>query len=165
MSVDLIYTLVYPFIVMGYLMYLLWYGSVFELGIYLNIILIIGLIKSIYGVLVSGIYENLFYVFYCINYISVVFPARLWGLISISDINWGTSDRKTGTNNISFDIIMLILWNMNLLCGLGYSLWRNKEIMVIEWILLGVPLSFVVVGLTLMKMYINFRRKVLYKND
>jgi|UniRef100_A0A6C0ALZ7 hyaluronan synthase len=165
MSIDLIYTLVYPFIVMGYLMYLLWYGSVFELGIYLNIVLIIGLIKSIYGVLVSGIYENLFYVFYCINYISVIFPARLWGLISISDINWGTSARKTGTNDISFDIIMLILWNMNLLCGLGYSLWRNREMGVIEWILLGVPLSFIVVGLVLMKIYISFRKNVLFNKD
>jgi hyaluronan synthase len=166
MSVDLIYTLVYPFIVMGYLMYLLWYGNILELGIYLNIVLVIGLIKSIYGVVVSGIYENLFYVFYCINYVLIVFPARLWGLISISDINWGTSARKTSTNNISFDIIMLILWNMNLLCGVGYSLWRNRNVnSIVEWIILGVPLSFVVVGLILMKVYVIFRKKVMSNKD
>jgi len=166
MSVDLIYMLVYPFIVMGYLVYLLWYGSILELGIYLNIVFIIGLIKAIYGVIVSGIYENLFYVFYCINYVSVVFPARLWALISIGDINWGTSMRKGVGDNISFDVIMLVLWNMNLLCGFGYSLYRNKsDIKVFDWILLGVPLSFIVVGLILMKIYISFRKKVLSNKD
>lgn len=166
MSVDLIYMLVYPFIVMGYLVYLLWYGSILELGIYLNIVFIIGLIKAIYGVIVSGIYENLFYVFYCINYVSIVFPARLWGLISIGDISWGTSTRKNIGDNISFDIIMLVLWNINLLCGFGYSLWRNSDnIKVIEWILLGVPVSFIVIGLILMKIYISFRKKVLSNKD
>jgi hyaluronan synthase len=165
MSVDLIYTLVYPFIVMGYLMYLLWYGSVLELGVYLNVVFIIGLLKSIYSVVVSGIYENLFYVFYCINYVSLVFPARLWALISISDINWGTSDRKIKIDNVSFDILMLIIWNINLLCGFGYCLWKNKEIQVIEWIVLGVPLTFAVVGLILTKIYVSFRKNVVIKKD
>lgn len=166
MSVDLIYTLVYPFIVMGYLMYLLWFGNILELGIYLNIVFVIGLIKSIYGVIVSGIFENLFYVFYSINYISIVFPARLWGLLSISDINWGTSVRKSKIkgDNFSFDIVMLILWNVNLLCGFGYSLWTN-DINTVEVILLCVPLSFVVLGLVLTKIYISFRKNVLSTKD
>lgn len=167
MSIDLIYTLVYPFIVMGYLMYLLWFGNILGLGIYLNIVFIIGLIKSIYGVVVSGIFENLFYVFYSVNYISVVFPARLWGLLSISDINWGTSARKSKikVDNISFDIVMLILWNVNLLCGFGYSLWTTDNINTVELILLCVPLSFAILGLLFTKIYVSFRRNVLNAKD
>lgn len=166
MSVDLIYTLMYPFIVMGYMMYLLWYGSLFQLGVYLNIVVIIGIIKSLYCVVVSGIYENVFYVLYCINYVSIVFPARLWGLLSIRDISWGTSERKKAkVQNISFDIIMLILWNVNLLCGLGYTLWRNKSANIIEWILVGVPSGFLVIGLVVMKIYINFRKDVVNKKS
>ncbi len=167
MSVDLIYTLVYPFIVMGYLIYLLWYGGLLELGIYLNIVVLIGLVKSLYCVVVSGIYENLFYVLYCVNYVLIVFPARLWGLVSIKDINWGTSVRKKNNGeNISFDIVMLILWNINLLCGLGYSLWRNRNVSsIIEWIILVVPLSFIIVGFILMRIYVTFRNRVIYKND
>ena len=167
MSVDLIYTLVYPFIVMGYLIYLLWYGNVLELGIYLNVVIVIGLIKSIYGVVVSGIFENLFYVFYSINYILIVFPARLWGLLSISDINWGTSARKgkIKIDSISFDIVMLILWNINLLCGFGYSLWTIDNINIVELILLCVPLSFIVVGLLFTKIYVSFRKNVLSTKD
>jgi hypothetical protein len=151
---------------MGYLVYLLWYGGILELGVYLNIVFVIGIIKAIYGVIVSGIYENLFYVFYCINYVSIVFPARLWGLISIGDISWGTSTRKNIGDNISFDIIMLVIWNINLLCGFGYSLWRHRgNIEVVEWILLGVPVLFIVCGLILMKIYISFRKKVLSNKD
>ena len=164
MSVDLIYTLMYPFIVMGYMMYLLWYGNLFQLGIYLIIVVIIGIIKSLYCIVVSGIYENLFYVLYCINYVCIVFPARLWGLLSIRDISWGTSQRKKGNlQDVSFDIVMLILWNVNLLCGLGYTLWRNKNANIIDWILFGVPMVFLVLGLISMKIYVSFRKDVVNK--
>lgn len=164
MTVDLVYVLIYPYIVMGYMMYLLWYGTLFEFSIYINIVVVLGLIKSLYGVIVSGIYENLFYVLYFVNYISIVFPARLWGLINIGDNSWGTSTRKIGSmDNISLDIMMLILWNLNLLVGFAYMLWRNvvfRVVPVVEWILLGVPLSFIIMGMILIKVYISLRKVV-----
>lgn len=166
MTVDLIYTFMYPYIVMGYMMYLLWSGTLFELGIYLNTILVLGIIKSLYGAIVSGIYENLFYVFYSIIYICIVFPAKLWGLININDNSWGTSFRKTNSNDISADIIMLILWNLNLLSGFVYTLWRNiniKPVSMVEWILLGIPLSVFIVGTIITYIYINFRKNVFNK--
>lgn len=163
MTVDLVYVFLYPFIVMGYMMYLLWYGNLFELGVYLNTVLVIGLIKSLYGTIMSGVYENLFYVLYCLNYVMIVFPAKLWALITIGDNNWGTATRKIGTiNNVSFDILMLILWNINILGGFGYSLWKN-DIMnsnIVVWILLGVPLGFILVGMIIIRVYINFRKGV-----
>lgn len=168
MTVDLIYTFMYPFIVIGYMMYLLWNGTLFELGVYLNTVLILGIIKSLYGTIMSGIYENLFYIFYFIIYTSIVFPAKLWGLLSITDNTWGTSFRKTNTNNISADITMLILWNLNLLSGFVYTLWKNinnKPILIIEWILFGIPLSFFIIGTIITYIYITFRRSVFNKKN
>lgn len=163
MTVDLVYVFLYPFIVMGYMMYLLWYSGLFELGVYLNTVLVISLVKSLYGIIISGIYENLFYVLYSVNYISIVFPARLWALVTITDNSWGTSTRKIGTiENVSFDIVMLILWNVNLLGGFGYSLWRNNimESNMVELILLCVPLGFIIIGFIVMRIYIVFRKNV-----
>lgn len=164
MTVDLVYLLVYPYIVMGYMMYLLWYGTVFELGVYINTVVILGLIKGLYGTIVSGVYENLFYPLYALNYISIVFPARIWALINLNDNSWGTSTRKIGTiDDVSIDIVMLILWNVNLVGGFVYSLWRNKNASTIEWILLGVPLGFLTLGIIMMKIYITFRKVVTSK--
>lgn len=161
MTVDLVYVFLYPLIVMGYMMYLLWYRDLFELGVYLNTVIVIGLVKALYGTIVSGIYENLFYVLYCVNYVSIVFPAKLWALITMGDNKWGTSTRKIGSiSEVSLDIIMLLLWNINLLVGFGYSLWRNDiyNAGVVEWILLGVPVGFILVGIIITRIYISFRK-------
>ena len=125
---------------------------------------ILGLIKGLYGTIVSGVYENLFYPLYALNYISIVFPARIWALVNLNDNSWGTSTRKIGTiDDVSMDIVMLILWNVNLIGGFAYSLWRNRAASTIEWILLGVPLGFLTLGIIMMKIYITFRKVVTSK--
>jgi hyaluronan synthase len=126
-SIDLIYTLFYPFIISGYLLYILYTGNLFELSFYLTIVLFIGLIKSLYSILLCKNFEHIFYSIYSIIYITTVFPAKLWALLSLNDNSWGTSNRKILSYNIGLDLSMLILWNSSLGCGFFYCIWNNSN--------------------------------------
>lgn len=146
MSVDLTYTLLYPFFVMGYLLYVLYAGSAHELALYLSIIMFFGLIKSMYGAIL-GNSENIFYFAYTLVYLCVVFPAKLWALLTLTDISWGTPFRKTlvfSSLNIQADAICLVVWNLTLLGGLAFNCARNANettflmVILLIWIVLFV---------------------------
>jgi hypothetical protein len=160
MTVDLVYVLIYPYIVMTYLMYILWYKTVFELGFYLSIVLLLGLIKSVYGTIMSGKYENMFYFTYVFIYISTVFPSKIWALININDNSWGTSSRKIMSSDVSFDIIVPFIWNCVLICGFAYNIWNSNRLGLIftDYILLIVVFTILCLCLIIMYLYVNVRR-------
>ena len=57
MTVDLVYIICYPFFCITYLMYVLWKGTLLDLGMYFTIVCVLGVIKSIYGyILISFFY-------------------------------------------------------------------------------------------------------------
>jgi hyaluronan synthase len=126
MVIDLIYTLVYPFVVMGYLQYIIWVGTIYDIGIYFTILLISGLIKSLYGFVKSKNIEAFFYYLYGIIYITTVFPAKLWSLITIYDTSWGTGFRKIVNSNSNIQnhyyLILYTLWNGSLIGGLFFNI-------------------------------------------
>lgn len=168
MSIDLVYVLVYPYIVMGYLLYILWYKSVFEFGFYSIIVLALGLVKSIYGVIISGNMENMFYFLYVFIYVGVVFPAKLWALININDNSWGTSPRKFLDHiPMSIDVIVPVIWNLVLVSGMIYNIWNSVRggFILMDFILLFVVCSILCIGLCSMNIYVftkrsNFKRLV-----
>lgn len=125
MTIDLIYVLVYPFIVMGYFSYILWNGSILEVGIYCGITFSLGIIKSIYGYIISKRGENLLYFLYGFIYITIVFPAKIWALVTINDNKWGTSSRNFLKNELSLDIIPLVTWNFMLISGLSFNIYKS----------------------------------------
>jgi hyaluronan synthase len=127
LTVDITYTFLYPFIVMGYLLYVLYAGTTFELALYLSIVYFFGIVKSLYGAS-FGIRENLLFFSYGIVYVCVVFPAKLWALFTIKDTSWGTSTRNITPNNyiLSLDILFLYLWNSSLLVGVLFNFIRSK---------------------------------------
>lgn len=132
MVIDLVYTLIYPFVVMGYLQYIIWAGDVYDVGIYFTILLIFGLVKSVYGFVKSKNIETLFYYLYGIVYITTVFPSKLWSIITIYDTSWGTCFRKTGSSNVQqqnyYYLILYGLWNGSLLGGLIYNLDKSIKL-------------------------------------
>jgi hyaluronan synthase len=160
MSVDLVYVLVYPYIVMGYLMYILWYKTVIELGFYMSIVLLLGLIKSVYGTVVSGKYENMFYFMYVFMYVSTVFPGKIWALININDNSWGTSSRKIMSADVSFDIVVPLLWNSVLLGGFGYNIWRSNVLGFVftDYLLLIIVFIILCLCLLIMWLYVTVKR-------
>jgi hyaluronan synthase len=160
MTVDLIYVLVYPYIVMGYLLYILWYKSVFELGFYLVIVLGLGVIKSIYGVIVSGKIENMFYFLYVFIYVCVVFPSKLWALININDNSWGTSPRKFSDISVSIDIIVPIIWNILLIGGVIYNIYNSirSGFILMDFLLLFIVCGILFISFITMNIYVFTKR-------
>ena len=127
MTVDLVYVLVYPYLVIGYILYILWNGNVFELSFYLSVLFVLGIFKSIHGMIMGKRLEYIFYCVYGLVYISVVFPAKIWGMVTINDNSWGTSTRKLILNNIKFDLCLLVLWNITLITGFSYCIYKSKS--------------------------------------
>lgn len=128
MLIDLIYTLIFPFIVICYFLYILYAGTFVEINIYITTILSLGIIKSIYGIIMSRNIEFIYYSLYIFVYVSIIFPAKIWALFNINDNNWGTSSRKNIVNNLDIDIIILILWNIVLVIGFCLNINRNIDI-------------------------------------
>lgn len=166
MTVDFIYLAFYPFIVIGYLSYILWYRSVFELGIYSSIILIIGLVKSIYGTIRSGKFENMFYFLYVLVYITILFPSKILALLNITDNSWGTSSRKIISFTVSFDIFIPIIWNAFLISGITYNLTKsfNKN-STSDYYLFISNVSIYIVFTIVMFVYVNVKRINFRQND
>jgi hyaluronan synthase len=160
MTVDLVYVLIYPYIVMSYLMYVLWYKTVFELGFYLCIVLVLGLIKSVYGAVMSGKYENMFYFAYVFMYVTTVFPSKIWALININDNSWGTSSRKIMSTDVSFDIIVPVIWNCALICGFAYNIWNSNRLGLVftDYLLLIVVSTILGLCLIMMYLYVSVKR-------
>jgi len=117
--------LFYPYIVIGYLLYILWNGTIFSLGFYFILLLGIGFIKSLYGYILSKDPENLLYFLYGIVYICIVFPAKLWSLITLKDNSWGTSSRKILNKEIGIDVFPIIIWNLILIGGLCKNIYYS----------------------------------------
>lgn len=162
MTVDLVYVLLYPYIVMSYLLYILWYKTIFELGFYSAVVLTLGIVKSFYGKVTSGKNENLFYFLYVFVYVSTVFPAKLWALININDNSWGTSPRKLSDSfTISIDIVVPIIWNMIIISGIVYNICNSIRLgyVLFDFILIIVVCSILFLGIVSMIIYVNVRRR------
>lgn len=158
MVIDLIYIFIYPYIVMGYLFYILWSGKVFDLGIYFCIVLGIGLLKSIYGCICSKNFENIFYFLYVIPYITIVFPSKIWAMITITDVSWGTSSRKIISKDIHFDFFMIILYNLCLLSGFGFCIYNGvkSNISLTYYYPLIITTTFYFISFLTMILYVKY---------
>jgi hypothetical protein len=130
---------------MGYLLYVLYAGTAFELALYLSIIYLFGVVKSVYGAILGNV-ENIFYFSYGIVYLCVVFPAKLWALFNLKDISWGTATRKEGLESYQLDVVFLVLWNIVLLTGLGLNVTRGHGHLVYLLTIMGIWVgSFIIV--------------------
>jgi hyaluronan synthase len=161
MSIDLIYMFLYPYAIMTYLFYILWTHNLFELSTFFIIINILGIIKSIYSVVITHNFEYLFYTFYVIPYICIVFPAKLHAIFSIKNISWGTSSRKHLNTSIEFDIITLILWNLSIISGVLYTIlynYYNYTFDLYTLLHLSIPSSIFVLYFIIMYIYVKFRK-------
>lgn len=128
MTIDIIYQLFFPYFVMGYLLYVLYWGTVYQFFMYTVILAISGLIKSVYGCIKNKTFEHLFYIIYAIPYITIVFAAKLWALFTLANTTWGTNNRKgVGSQSSLFalDTAFLILWNCVLAGGLGMKIYHT----------------------------------------
>ena len=106
-------------------MYVLWRGTLLDLGIYFTIVFALGVIKSVYGYVRSRNLETVLYFLYTLIYISIVFPAKIVAILNINDNSWGTSSRKIINDKVTFDIVILISWNLLLVSGLFFNIYKS----------------------------------------
>lgn len=169
MTVDLVYIICYPFFCVTYLMYVLWKGTLLDLGMYFTIVCVLGVIKSIYGYIRTGNLETIFYFLYTLIYISVIFPAKIVAILNINDNSWGTSSRKIISDKVTFDIVVLISWNLLLVSGLFFNIYNgisNGTLNLHYLYTLIISVLFILwLSFVYIYVYIKKRTRRLYKNQ
>lgn len=55
---------------------------------------LMAIIRAIFGAIQTKRFVFLYFSFYVIVYVLFVVPSKIWGIINISDNDWGTSDRS-----------------------------------------------------------------------
>lgn len=125
--IDLIYIFFYPLIVIGYLLFILFKGTLYQYAVYITILLIVGSIKGIYGILLDKEDKSIiFYTVYSFIYFTIIIPSRLLALITPTIIEWGTAHRIEKDLNINLDYIPLVIWNMILITGKCIFYYNNR---------------------------------------
>ena len=110
-------------------MYILFFGTTYQMSLFLTSIVFFGFLKGIYPMIVERNPEYLLFLLYGGVFISLLVPARLYALISMKDISWGTSSRNNRKNIMDYDITLLILWNLIIVGGIIFNIvnnWQNN---------------------------------------
>ena len=162
MTVDLVYVICYPFFCVTYLMYVLWKGTILDLSIYFTIVFALGVVKSIYGYIRNRNLETILYFLYTLIYISIVFPAKIVALLNINDNSWGTSSRKSINDKITFDIIVLISWNLLLLSGLTFNIYKDisNGIHNVDYIYTLIISCFFILWISYVYVYVYIKKNI-----
>jgi hyaluronan synthase len=94
MAAELFYQGLYPFILMFSIFFTLWSQTSLVLAAWIASLAAIGLIKMFYALIVSHNIRFLLFPIYSLYYLLGLVPAKLWALVSMWDVGWGTSARS-----------------------------------------------------------------------
>lgn len=148
MTIDLIYQTLYSFIVLGSLVFILFFGTTFQLMFYMATLLVFNAIKGAYACVITGTLKYLLFTFYGIIYVSLLAPAKLYAGMTLGDVGWGTSSRLVVLSGFEVKHIFLILWNMLIVSGVVYNFvtnfpYRYEDILAIGCVLGYVLFTFI----------------------
>jgi len=167
MFVYLIYLLVFPFLVMGYLMYILWGGTFVDVELYVIVVALGSLGKTLYGVTCTKRIEYVLYMLYIIPYACVIFPSKIWALCNLKDTSWGSGVRKTGSKSAEVstrrDMYFLYAWNAVMLSGFVYNTIMSITLiksghLQIPWVMIGIVLGYFVLWISLC-VYVAYKKR------
>lgn len=162
MTVDLTYQSVYSFVVLFLLVLIIIHGDFFVIGVYFTSVFLIGLLKGAYASLRERNPEYLFFSAYGLLFFSVILPARIFALLTMYDISWGTSSRKVVSNALGLDVVFLFFYYVALGAGLGYSLYSNVVKFLdnpdLSFIWIIIPLCLFSVASLILFVYLRFKR-------
>lgn len=138
MTVDLIYQTIYSFVVLGSLIYIMFFGSTFQLLMYFATLLVFNGIKGLYAFALTKKLEYVLFTFYGLVYICFLAPAKLYAGMTLSDTDWGTSMRIQVLDKSKPEHMFLALWNLVFFGGIGFNIYRNhKEYGLVQFIAVG----------------------------
>jgi hyaluronan synthase len=137
MTVDLIYQTLYSLLVLGSLVYIVYFGTSTQLLIYIFTITFFNNMKGLYAVFLTNEMRYLLYSLYGFVYISIIVPARIYAGFTMKNVSWGTSSRLNLFDKLDAGIVVLGVWNMLLLAGVCWNIARDIEFLNTGYILFG----------------------------
>lgn len=165
MTVDLTYQSLYSFIVLGFMFYILLTGSFYTIGLYFLSLFIVGFAKGLYASIYERNLEYLFFASYGVIFLLVIIPARLFAMVNMYDISWGTSSRLHVSDKFGSEFIFLIVWYICFGSCIGYSIYNSTVEYLLHptlyptnnyWFFVSSILVFVL-SFVLLKIYLRFR--------
>ncbi|KAI7871581.1 nucleotide-diphospho-sugar transferase [Spinellus fusiger] len=94
MAAELLYQGFYPFVLIFSIFTILWSHTPIVLLIWITSLFAISSIKTIYSIIISRSIRFLAFPIYSLYYLFGLVPAKVWALISLWDVGWGTSARS-----------------------------------------------------------------------
>ncbi|OZJ03602.1 hypothetical protein BZG36_03697 [Bifiguratus adelaidae] len=129
MAAELFYQGLYPFILLYSMYFILVRSSTEALATWVVSLFVIALIKTSYSFLVTLNPKFFTFPLYSVFYISGLIPAKIWAIISIWDIGWGTTARTSSElkheNELWTKIkeaLPLLLWWSLVLAGILWNI-------------------------------------------
>ncbi|KAI8977868.1 nucleotide-diphospho-sugar transferase [Pilobolus umbonatus] len=128
MAAELFYQGLYPFVLIFSIFSILISKLPFIIIIWVFSLGIVASIKTLYALIVTFDYRFLVFPIYSLYYVVGLIPAKLWAVISLWDVGWGTSARSASEmkRNIEMwrqfkEALPVILWLLLLIAGITYN--------------------------------------------
>jgi hyaluronan synthase len=122
MCYELLYNVLYFFLLMYWSIYLMYFGSIYQQSIAILITVIIGIVKSLYGVIKTKNIRFLFFYLYSFVYFFMIIPAKITALVTLWDMSWGTRGK---TVNWLSTYWSFIIWVSIMTGGFAYTIYKN----------------------------------------
>lgn len=123
---ELFYHMVYFFLMMYWTLYLLFGATIRQQFVAIAVTLVLGIVKSIYGVICTRDWRYIYFYLYTYIYFLVIIPSKLTAYVTLWDVSWGT--RGSVSSQIITDIknyTMPLVWYGAMGAGFLYNLIRN----------------------------------------
>lgn len=131
MAAELFYQGIYPFVLLFSIFYILWAHSPLILATWLVSLIAIGLVKTLYALVITRAVRFLAFPIYSVYYLVGLVPAKLWALVSLWDVGWGTSARAAAERKLESilylqikEALPVIVWILLILSGITFNLTR-----------------------------------------
>ncbi|RUS13991.1 nucleotide-diphospho-sugar transferase [Endogone sp. FLAS-F59071] len=124
MTYSVLFQSMFPFVMLYSLMVLLYFGSFYQMIVWLSTMLIGGLLKSAYAMSVTGDGKFFYMALYGVLYVTGYVPAKLFALMTLWDNSWGTSARFGQTFYKIQHYIAPVVWATILYTGIFMNLYN-----------------------------------------
>lgn len=129
MAAELFYQGIYPFVLLFSIFNILFSKSPFVLIIWLMSLAAISCIKAIYALIVTRSIRFLVFPLYSLYYMFGLVPAKIWAIVSLWDVGWGTSARSASEmkrENVFLlklkEALPVLIWLLLLFGGVAYNI-------------------------------------------
>jgi len=163
MTLDITYQTLYSLFIFASIIYIVYAGTIDNIITYCYGLIIISVLRSLYGVIINGELKYLLYSFYSVIYLSLMIPLRIFALVKLTDTSWGTTGRKMSDNALG-EWASVILWNLLIISGLVKKIIEEvDDITSLQlYMLISIPSYFMSLYL-IVAIYSRFKKHIYQK--